>query len=222
MTIQSTLKINYSPERELERVLYVLSPAKKSFYLEKAYRITLPEGITFENSETKSEDEIFAQIKKEFNSTWISEIKEKVDPLWPQIIKRLQPILKDIGYKLLPEYKLTISKYGTAGSYSFPNEIIINLEGITKSPWLKIIAHELIHLTIEPLIRKYQVEHWYKERLVDRLMLKIFPEFPSQSLPADFDKGKLDNLFDQYYPDVEKIFTNLTNQQDKKTLSWYK
>jgi len=58
----------------------------------------------------------------------------------------------------------------------------------------RVIFHEMIHLAIEPLIKKYNVPHWRKERVVDLLYKELLPEFSfKQKIPEKVHT--VDNAF---------------------------
>ena len=70
------------------------------------------------------------------------------------------------------------------------------------------IIHEIIHLSIQELIEKYEVEHWEKERIVDLIVFKIVPEIAKMQ-NISIDTKPIDEGFEKYYPDIEKVVKNL-------------
>lgn len=72
----------------------------------------------------------------------------------------------------------------------------------------EILAHELVHLAIEPLIQKNNTEHWVKERIVDLLMKKAFPNYELQKNPTEAQK--INQIFQDNYPNIEKILEEVS------------
>jgi len=205
------LEIEHSVETELERLSYVLSPVKRKFYQERKYRITLPEGFSLDDEEPVDEEKLKAQIEKEVaeNRVLIEERKTEISGYWPNIIEHLKPVFRDLNYQPPENYILTLSLYGTGGSYNPPNEVIVNIKNKSSRNGLeKTIAHEAVHDSIEHLIRKYQIEHWIKERIVDLLMSKAYPDYQTQKLPID--TTEITRIFDENYPNLEKALEEIS------------
>jgi hypothetical protein len=66
------------------------------------------------------------------------------------------------------EFNIEISNYGSLGHYnSNTNTITINLN--TNLDPIETIKHEMIHITLEPFIRKYSIKHEQKEDIVNTI-----------------------------------------------------
>lgn len=64
-------------------------------------------------------------------------------------------------------------------------------------------------MTIEPLIQEYKIQHWEKERIVDLIINKFFPE--DQKVQRDpEDSEKISEIFEKNFPDVEKIIVEVS------------
>ena len=88
-----------------------------------------------------------------------------------------------------------------------PNTVIINISQQNKV--ISTIMHEIIHLTIDKLIRKYKTEHWQKERIVNLISLKIFPDkFKLQRDPENAEV--IEREFKANYPNIEVIIKNIS------------
>ena len=96
------------------------------------------------------------------------------------------------------------------GSYFPPDKILINInEKYKKSPKeiSMTMAHEIIHLFIEPIVRRLKIDHWIKERVVDLILNDIISGLKTaQNLPLE--TKKIDKAFEDFFPDIEKIFRN--------------
>jgi len=67
------------------------------------------------------------------------------------------------------QFKVEISKYGPLGFYnSSDNTIIINLNA-KRNP-TDIIKHEMVHIMVEPFIKKYKISYKNKEIIVDTIL----------------------------------------------------
>ena len=85
-----------------------------------------------------------------------------------------------------------------------PNKIILNFNKKTPDSLIRIIVHEIIHLSIQSLIEKFKIDHWTKERIVDLIILKVMPELAKMQNLSQNTK-RIDKLFNSFFPDVEKI-----------------
>lgn len=105
------------------------------------------------------------------------------------IFETLKYYVKQWNFELFSNYIISLSLYGTSGAYySTENEGIINLrtnkEGLFRrgiDPSATIV-HEIIHIGMERnIIRKYNISHNMKERIVDKFLKfhfnNIFPEY---------------------------------------------
>jgi hypothetical protein len=70
--------------------------------------------------------------------------------------------------------------------------------------------HEIIHLCIEPLIKKFRIPHWQKERVVDLLFRSFFPDKAFlQVLPEE--AHVVDSVFDAGFADIEDLMVKLSH-----------
>jgi len=200
---------NYSIEDEIERVEMALK--KYEWYKENGYKIGFPALIQekLDKGEEISKDDILKAVSDEFNSNQNTEQIALLREGWDKMKDSFFENLKTLGLTLQEKYFVSLSKYGTAGSYGLPNNIILNTER-TKWPSY-IIAHEIVHLTIESLIKEYNITHWSKERLVDLIMNKFFPE--NQKLQRDPENSiQISEIFEGNYPDIRKIIFQISQQ----------
>lgn len=216
MTLENLEKLpelvfEYSAESELTRVRNVFE--RKDFFRENKYRITLPEGITLDGS---LNEEVVGKIHREINIEKVRKIEEEIKLTWPDIIKRIRTVATEIEYRLPEKYTLILSRYGTGGSYrAKENSIVLNIENpayFDNSPQ-HTIAHEIFHIAIQHLIEKYNIKHWVKERIVDLMMQKIYPDDKKQKISLTQEEIQAtDQIFDQYYPNIEKILEEINKQ----------
>lgn len=98
----------------------------------------------------------------------------------------------DWDFKLFNTYKIVFTLYGTGGSYD-PDEGIITLLTNAKGEFMKYknpantIIHEITHMGMEDaIVRKYNLSHGLKERMVDTFVYLMFseklPEYEIQAM----------------------------------------
>ena len=106
-------------------------------------------------------------------------------------------------------YLVSFTKYGTGGSHNLPNRIQINFKYNCAKNLLATTFHEIIHLTIEDLIREYNIDHWTKERLVDLIYAKFFPK--ERLLQKDPEKPEqIKETFNRFFPDIKKVIIGVS------------
>lgn len=71
-----------------------------------------------------------------------------------------------------------------------------------------VARDSVLHLQIEVFgddwVMENNLTHWQKERMVDLIGLKYFPELRSaQNIPEDV--SAVDVAFEEYYPDLRKV-----------------
>ena len=104
------------------------------------------------------------------------------------------------------DYKLILTKYGMGGSYSLPNQIILNINSKSK---INTILHEITHLTIEAYIQKYKIQQNQKERIVDLILTSkqiSLNNYKMQKRGKEYKK-LTDKLFKEYFkPPLSNFF----------------
>ncbi len=202
------IEIKYSFDFEVQRVLNTLKDIE--WFRKNNYKIVLPANVSLKNKETTTEEYVRKNIAKEFKKEDYEGIILKIRNEWSNVDERLSKSLLEMSLNPQKIYFVFLTKYGVGGSYRCPNNIVINI-GISKDKnIIKTIIHELIHLSIEPFIVKFKIGHWQKERLVDLILSKIFPELAMmQKLPEEDKIQKIDKIFSRFFPNIEKIISNV-------------
>ncbi|MFW5853062.1 MAG: hypothetical protein ACOCU8_00285 [Patescibacteria group bacterium] len=194
------IKFKFDIESEIRRVKETLD--NLGWLTKNNYRFLLPSNI----KKDASTDDIKQAIENEYNLQ-IYQIAEKaILKSWEgnnKLLKKINQKLKN-SYQL-DEVEVILTAYGTQGSYSTPNSIIINISTGTPPEFLiKTVIHESLHLMIEHLIKRYSVEHWVKEHIVDLIMdLEYQSRFKMQSVP-DWVL-EIDPIFKKDYPNIDII-----------------
>ena len=203
-TASEILNFKYSPELEVERIKFTLK--KYSWYKENIYKIDLPETIKnrVEKGEKLTDEEILDAVNSEFDENDYKARIEKIKLEWNKIQDQFIKNLTTLGGHVFDKYDLKFTKYGSGGSYTMPNIIVININSD-----LKIIAHEMIHLSIERLILDNKISHWVKERLVDLAVSKFLPERARFQRDPE-NKDEIEQIFNSHFPDMSKIIQEVS------------
>jgi len=138
---------------EEEKKIVGLTKRKAKWFKKNRYPLTLP---------NQSLQTIY---KKE---EYLPKI-EKIQSKWEKQENQFFSILEDFfGQKIKEKFIVHIGRYGVGGGYNLQNHVYINI-ALSYDP-IKIIQHEILHLTIEPFVQKYKIKHQKKEKIVNCLM----------------------------------------------------
>ncbi len=205
------ISIEYSVENEIYRV--VSSKRDVKWFNENGYILKLPSNVTMENLENLTDDELTKIIKSEFLEEDYLNAKNELLEMSEKHIPTFNELCLSYNLKIQDNYKIIITKYGTGGSYVLPNTIILNFNGRFGIGPIRTIMHEIVHLAIEPLISKYSVKHWDKERIVDKISEKVFGKMKLSEKTYPTETATVDEIFDQFFPDIEKITEEVGNKK---------
>lgn len=207
------LQFEYTLEFERERVRYTLN--KGAWFREKGYNPTFPGGKRLPDIDLSvPNDDIIDLVEVEYDEAFYASMAAHITERWKWFIEHWPH--EEIAKTTLmfqPSYKISLTRYGVGGSYWPPNQITLN---INRGDWIwstQTIVHEMIHLAIEELIQKHNVAHWHKERTVDLLYKKLFPEIArEQNLPEA--TLIVDPVFNEHYGNIEEIMKRLAANTD--------
>ena len=204
-----SLQIDYSLDYEIQRIKYTLD--KSEWFIENGYSngVKLPAGEKLKNiDKNKPIDYLFNKAKEEYDKKDYDEIENTIKEQWVNFSPKLEKYFQETSLKQESFYIIQLTKYGVGGSYSTPNKVILNFQGKFCVWVIRIIIHEIVHLSIQSYINKYEVEHWVKERIVDLILSKIIPNIGKmQKLPIKTEL--IDASFEKHYPNIEGIIKNL-------------
>lgn len=187
-------------EEEARYVWHLINQIE--FFNQNGYKISLPANPLIDYLKTKAlqnqlQQDDYQKLKEAFEKEIYNPDHYKLaliqlEEAEDKIVKCL-PIFLDYqdkwGFKVFPQYKIRLTLYGPGGSYNYSNGEIIMLtrenEGFTREP-SETIVHEMIHIGIEEIIiKKYNLPHWIKERIVDKFVdyhfRSLFPNYWMQS-----------------------------------------
>ncbi|EAY31277.1 hypothetical protein M23134_04110 [Microscilla marina ATCC 23134] len=184
------------------------------FFEQHQYQLSLPKGRLIEALKKKARakqlsDEDYVALKKFVTDKVYQEadyqkgyqlIKQN-EALLNRLIKQLSKNSpKNWKFKMFDTYRVTLTLYGSGGSYD-PDRgsIIIFATRDGKFKQYKnpanTIIHEITHIGIEySIIRKHKVPHGLKERIVDTFVLLNFKKY----LPEYYVQNMGDKRLDTY------------------------
>lgn len=198
---EPVLEIIFSLENEIQRVQETIKtlPWFREYGYEKNLR--LPKGIF----ETSTLEDILVAVPEEFDTSLFKEYSDYIEAEFPEILKRIETLKELRPFQSKDHYIIKLTIYGTGGSYNAGSgEIIINIGAHSKEKIPGIIIHEITHVGIEQLIRKYGIKQWDKERIVDLIDRKLFPGLNRPQQYKD-EVYFIDEIFSKYFPDLEEI-----------------
>lgn len=132
----------------------------------------------------------------------LQNLKES-EPLIMQGLNKLAALNENWGFNFMEKYEIVLTLYGPGGDYNCKNGIIrlfATPNGEFKRPTgYEVLLHEIVHIGIEEtIVKKYQLSHWEKERLVDLICSLYLNEvLPNYKTQRNGDK-RLDAFVDQY------------------------
>jgi len=158
-----------------------------------------------------SDAESLIQLARaEYDDKRFEEIAVRIQSQWEMLVETWpSTVLEELGIEFQQSYVVRLTQYGVGGSYDLPNIITINILTRDIDNISAIIMHEMVHLAIELLIRKYNISHWQKERLVDLVCVKLIPEKARKQKLPESEIRVVDMAFSNFYGPIEGIIKNI-------------
>ncbi|WP_299458692.1 hypothetical protein [uncultured Microscilla sp.] len=206
-----------------------------TFFEQHKYQLSLPKGSLIEALKKKARaqqlsDEDYVALKKFVTD----KVYQKADyQKGYQLIKQnealLNRLIKQLSknapkrwkFKMFDTYQVTLTLYGSGGSYD-PDQgsIIIFATRDGKFKQYKnpanTIIHEIIHIGIEhSIIRKHKVSHGLKERIVDTFVLLNFKKYLPEYYVQNMGDKRLDTYL-RHKKDLDNLEYIVKKVQQKK------
>lgn len=221
----SELNFEYSIDHDTQRVKTTLG--KIAWYESQGYNwqnFPHPNGIDtakLKSGEiTYSDDDINKLVSDEYSEESYSKTAEYLKNEWVNLAEIFKSQLKECSLPTVDDYKIVLTKYGSGGSYNIPDTVILNLnvKNKTERNFFITMIHEMIHLSIEELIRKYRLSQWQKERIVDLTLAQFFPDMKRfQNSRLDTNELEIiDNIYDKGYNNIEEIIKQVGELNKKE------
>jgi hypothetical protein len=208
----SKLNIIYNIEFDIQRVIDTIK--KIDWYIEKGYNLknlSFPKIFDIEKIKEYSEEEIKNAVINEYSDDLYKDNEKFLVENWEKASKEIELAFSKSKLLCQSEYKIFLTKYGMGGSYNLPNVVIINLSNSFMVGMLRTIIHEIIHLAIEESIVNYKIGQAQKERIVDLFFIKNFSRrIFMQKVYSSIDTEKIDQTFDDNFPNIETIIKKLS------------
>ena len=205
------LIIEYSIDHNVERVIKTIE--KMDWFDANGYKPILPKQLVGVDVKALTRDEIRRVIVQEYDEEKYKEMEALIQESGAVHIPTLASAFANTALPIHEEYTVRLVEYGVGGSYGLPNTVILNIANLWGIGPIKTIIHEIIHLSIEELIIAHKIEHWQKERIVDRMFSVMVPDIQRKMQNISEDVVILvDGLFDEYYPDIEKVCIEIARE----------
>ena len=172
--------IFHAPTKEEAFDLAILSIRDLSWCIQNKCRLDLPEHEAFKKLYENPEallDYDFDHLKNIFyteiyNSAVFNKGLEEIQKTHMLIkasFEKLAYLHEHWKFKLMPQYKVILTLYGTRGSYDpLTGQIILRTSATGIKRAGRTIIHEIVHIGIEEnIVKKYKLTQKEKERLVD-------------------------------------------------------
>lgn len=197
------LEIIYSKEFEINQVIDTFQ--QSDWFHDNGYKVTLPTKLRSSYENGVLTDNIEIAVQEDFDEKYYQEQKDFLVKNLEKVFSQATDEFAKTGLTILDKYKIFLTRYGTGGSYSLPDKVIINIDFFSGGDLLLTAIHEIVHLVVEPLVNLYQINHWTKERFVDLIIAQIVPSLKNfQNLPINTEA--IDDVFAKNYPEIKKIF----------------
>ncbi len=146
------------------------------------------------------EKRYFARFQKEIYDVTKFEVLisrlEAYQTKWTECYPRLKAMSDNWGFKLFDDYIIHVNVYSRMGMYDYLSGGVHI--GVPYVPWPHkyldyIFIHELLHIGIEEaVIKRFDLSHEEKERIVDNLCLYVMDGI------MEYDHFEKDNRYDKY------------------------
>jgi len=202
-----TLSFTYSKEFEVKRIQNTIK--RLDWYFENGYSIdslSFPENIDIKVLRAIPEGELLKIIETEYDEAkFISDVAS-IQQMYNEYETRLEGFIKSLDLPVLSDIKVFLTRYGIGGSYSLPNEVIINISKFFSVGLVRALLHEILHLHIQHMINQYKIGQWEKEAIVNLMFEKAFPEIYKKN-NSPIDTTTINKIFEENFPNIEKIIS---------------
>jgi hypothetical protein len=203
-------RLHFNSSLEFDQFRVSNTYRKIDWYKAHGYDPLFPKGITLSALEDGEDlDALLSLVESEYDGEFYEAMAGEIRQQWQWFQDNwLRSCVSKQLSQLLPTYEVKLTRYGTAGSYIYPDTIVMNVAEHAERNRASVIMHEIIHLCIEPYVQKYDIPHWQKERVVDLLFRSFFPEKAFlQVLPEE--AYVVDHIFDAGFADIETLMIKL-------------
>ncbi len=219
------IAVKCSSKEETDRVWSRLR--KIDFYDQNGYKLIFPSDPVMmklvqqarrKKLRNQDYDALRLVIDKVYNPDDYEKAYQKVTESFKiaeQALPTFQKFHEEWGFKIFLQYVVRLTFYATGGSFNHINGTIIIqtnnagtfARGLDPS---HTIIHEAAHIGIEEVIaRKFGLEHWVRERLVDRLVYDNFRSLIPTYRIQPTNVSMREKILIEGYLDVKCAWDNL-------------
>lgn len=200
-SLEPELLVEFSPEHDIQVVNSTLR--ELTWLQQHGYTYHLPARIEtmLQQGTAPSSAQVAEMVSAEYQSEVYRTKSNEIVEAWEQRKSDVLEKLKQLGLPLQTEYRLRVSNFGVLGGYEPPNAIDANVAQADARETIATVIHETIHLVIEDAVTAHHLDHWTKERIVDLIYGKFFPE--RMEVQHDPEQAvEIGRIFEQYYPHI--------------------
>jgi len=208
--VEKTIRLSCvcSKEFEVKRVVYTIN--RLDWYLNNKYSIeslSFPKNFDPNKLASISGQDMVAAVEKEYDPDKFISVIGSLNQLYKPYEVKLVKFVENLNLPVITDITVNLTIYGIAGSYSVPNQIIINISKFYGIGLLRNVLHEIIHLHIQHLIDKYKVGQWEKETVVNLLFATAFPDIYKKNNVPPINTEKIEAVYKANFPNIEKIIS---------------
>ncbi len=203
-----SISIGASAETEVDSIVFVLDSIREKGKTPVSYVLPpeIPQDILDKSriADSNYRTELDDWITWHFNPDAYKPAISLIQSLWQPVETEYFKVISVIKGLHVPNgVQGDVVLYGVGGGY-YPakNKFSIWTDGNQENPKFKranpihTVGHEIIELSLSPLVKALELPHWQKERVIDLLMTQsplanLFPEYRQQ----DNGDRKVDTLF---------------------------
>jgi len=201
------IEIQIRPQTVEEAFLYTKNIfRKRNFYRENGYLVDIPKHPVFIGI-YNSQIETIEEKENELRKIFFDEIYPKLDfsagllraeqgkLLVIEALKKTEVWRENWGFNLLDKYVVVLTPYGVGGSYSESGMVVFKIDN--RRPFANVIVHEIVHIGLEFLVKKFDLNHTEKERLVDLICAAAFDDLLPEYFADKIGELALDSFINK-------------------------
>lgn len=199
------LQFLYSKIKEKEKLIDIRK--EYQWFIDNNFPIILPRFYDEIYQQHKNDKEFEKKLSQKLNKVYDEknyQLKRKeIENSWSKIEEDFFNVFNDLNFPMKDKYICYLSLYGPQGQYKSPN--IINIRIATQNDLFEsceTIAHELIHLIVDPKIKNlnYELNEGITDLFFKKTKLKtLFPEYRLQSIAKHDER-----IFNKLLIDLKK------------------
>jgi hypothetical protein len=190
-------------EEEYELVIWHLG--QRDWYRENGYTIALPDHPAFGHPATpdqyRATDALEVFRSEVFRPADYAAVLANLEASADRLAAALEwfaEMADAEGFAWRDRYTVVPTLYGPGGSYDpWTGTVLLGSTRDGGGASVETIVHEMVHIVIEEgLVERHGLDHWQKERLVDRLVQREFQEVLPDAMVQPAGDPMIDELIE--------------------------